>query len=278
MKTLYVTDLDGTLLNENAELTDESRKLLNDAIDKGACFTVATARTFATVIDMFKGINLAFPLILMNGVMLYDPIKRKSVYSHSIDSVTARKVLDVFKNKNLSPLVYYDKGDCLEIQYDSFSNEYQMAYVNKRNHSQGKMFVHSPSLTISEEDKIIYFVILDLYENIIELYNELKSIENINVAFYKDNYTECHFLEIFAKGVSKASGLSDIKELTGAEKIIAFGDNLNDLDMFKSADESYAVSNACDELKKASTDIIGPNTDDSVAKFIFNHYLETLNG
>lgn len=278
MKTLYITDLDGTLLNDKAELTEATSNYLNESIKKGAFFTLATARTFATVVDMFKDVKLTLPVILMNGVMLYDPINMRSVYSHSIDSYTACLVLDTFKRHSLSPLVYYDKGDCLEIKYNNSSNEFQLAYINNRNHSQGKLFTYSPSLTIEKEDKVIYFVTLDLYENIIELYNNLKTIDNINVAFYKDNYTECYFLEIFAYGVSKASGLSEVKRIIGADRVIAFGDNLNDLDMFKSADESFAVSNACEELKAIATSVIGANNEDSVAKFIYNHFSENKNG
>ncbi len=272
MSTLYITDLDGTLLNDKAELTEASKKYLNKAIEKGAKFTVATARTFATVMDMFKGVNLTIPVVLMNGVMLYDPVEMKTVYSCGIDYVSAVEVLEKFNKHGLSPLIYYDRGNCLEIKYNSSSNEYQMVYVNKRNHAQGKMFTYSPSLNICKNDKVIYFVALDLYDNIIDLYNDIKTIKNINVAFYRDNYTDCYFLEIFAYGVSKASGLSEIKKIIGADKIIAFGDNLNDIDMFRYADESYAVSDACDELKKEATDIIGSNNDDSVASFIYNHF------
>ena len=45
-----------------------------------------------------------------------------------------------------------------------------------------------------------------------------------------------------------------------------FGDRKNDLDMFRFADEAYAVQNADEELKAVATEIIGCNDEDGVAK------------
>ena len=61
-----------------------------------------------------------------------------------------------------------------------------------------------------------------------------------------------------------------------ADKIIAFGDNLNDIPLFEIADECYAVSNAEDELKKIATDVIASNDEDAVAVFI-DEYLKKNN-
>lgn len=272
MKKLYITDLDGTLLNDNAQLSELSKSKLKSLINDGAAFTVATARTFATVINLFDGIGLSLPLVLMNGVMIYDPINCKAIKSHTIKTDTVKNIISIFKNRNLYPLVYFDLGDRLEIKYSDLSNKYQMEYVNNRNHSKGKLFTYSPSLSVFDDDKIIYLVTLDKYENIIDLYNEIKKIDDITCVFYKDNYTDCYFFEIFAKGVSKASGLNEVRKITETDKVIAFGDNLNDLEMFKSADEAYAVSNACDELKTVAVSVIGSNNDDSVAKYIYNDF------
>ena len=69
---LFVTDLDGTLLNSNKEVSIKSIEILNKLIDDGVNFTVATARTPATVVDLLQDVNLKLPAVLMNGVLLYD--------------------------------------------------------------------------------------------------------------------------------------------------------------------------------------------------------------
>ena len=52
------------------------------------------------------------------------------------------------------------------------------------------------------------------------------------------------------------------------DKVICFGDNVNDIPMFELADESYATSNAADEIKKIATDVIGSCEEEGVAEFL----------
>ncbi|AGK96849.1 HAD family hydrolase [Clostridium pasteurianum] len=47
MNTLYVSDLDGTLLNRNSQLSEESKEIINTLVKKGVKFTYATARSFS---------------------------------------------------------------------------------------------------------------------------------------------------------------------------------------------------------------------------------------
>ena len=73
MKTLFLSDLDGTFLNSCGKITKRSAEIISNLTNSGVLFTVATARTYATVMEMFKDINLPCPLVLMNGVTIYDP-------------------------------------------------------------------------------------------------------------------------------------------------------------------------------------------------------------
>ena len=59
-----------------------------------------------------------------------------------------------------------------------------------------------------------------------------------------------------------------LKEMLGCEKLVAFGDSENDMDLFAAADECYAVANAVPELKERATAVIGANNEDAVAKFL----------
>ena len=66
-------------------------------------------------------------------------------------------------------------------------------------------------------------------------------------------------------------GAQKLKEMLGCDKIVAFGDGVNDIPLFRAADESYAVENACTELKEIATAIIGSNEDDSVVKWLLKN-------
>ena len=67
---LFVTDLDGTLINSKREVPKKSLEILNKLIDEGVNFTVATARTPATAVEILQDLNLKLPVALMNGVLI----------------------------------------------------------------------------------------------------------------------------------------------------------------------------------------------------------------
>lgn len=77
MKTLYISDLDGTLLNRSAELSEYAANTLNAMTAKGLCFSIATARTFVSTSKILSRLKLPIPIILMNGVLTYD-MKRQN--------------------------------------------------------------------------------------------------------------------------------------------------------------------------------------------------------
>ena len=60
--------------------------------------------------------------------------------------------------------------------------------------------------------------------------------------------------------------------MLGCQRVVCFGDGVNDIPMFKDADEAYAVSNACDELKAYATAVIDSNENDGVAKWLLDNY------
>ena len=91
---------------------------------------------------------------------------------------------------------------------------------------------------------------------------------------YHDIFNENNgFIDIYAKGTTKAAAIKNLANEIGATRIVAFGDNLNDIPMMDEADWSIAVGNAFDEVKKHADEIIGNNDDDAVAKWIEADYM-----
>ena len=101
-KMLYVSDLDGTLLNTLDDLEDSVNRL----IDKGLCFTVATARTYATVNSIVKDVHLTYPMILMNGVMLYDPVSKSCINAEIIERDSVEYILKGRKKFGVTGFAY----------------------------------------------------------------------------------------------------------------------------------------------------------------------------
>ena len=67
---LYISDLDGTLLNTKAEVMPETVRLINEAVAAGAKFSFATARTAVTAVPITSGLNINVPVVLMNTLKL----------------------------------------------------------------------------------------------------------------------------------------------------------------------------------------------------------------
>ncbi len=272
MKVLYITDLDGTFLNSSAEITERSRNIIGSLTQKGLLFSVATARTYATVMEMFSGITLPCPLVLMNGVTIFDPVDNKIIKSNPIEEALGNKIISAFRSEGIEPMLYFQQKETLDIYYTKISNEYQREYVAQRKNCKTKKFIKSETPIEIGGKSLVYIVSLDFYDKLKPVYDKVKEIKGAHCMFYRDTYTDCWFLEIISDSVSKATGAEQIKEMLGIDKIIAFGDNLNDIELFKFADESYAVSNAQPELKQVATGVIGSNDENAVAEFILNRF------
>lgn len=272
MKTLYITDLDGTLLNSQAQISQNSVSLLNDLIDKGALFSLATARTYSTVVPIMKDVNLNTPVVLMNGVCLYDITQRKMQDVHFLEMETVRQIVDVFLKHGKYPMLYFENEGAITVEYTVLSTQSQIDYVSNRKKFYNKNFLKRDSFLLDDSRKCIYIVTLDKYDEIKEIAHEIENSFDVGCHFYSDNYCGEYFLEIFNKHASKSSGVQKVKDILNADKIIAFGDNLNDSPMFEIADEAYAVKNAVTQLKEKATGVIDSNNEDAVARFIFEHF------
>ncbi len=92
--------------------------------------------------------------------------------------------------------------------------------------------------------------------------------------FQREIYTDDEYwLEVMPKHATKAEGIHRLKELCGYDRIVSFGDALNDIPMFRGSDEAYAVENAVPALKAAASGIIGSNEEDGVANWLLENCL-----
>ena len=94
MKTLYVTDLDGTLLNMKQELNKEVAEQINKLINKGINFTVSTGRG-DSIRTILKDINFKLPAMILNGALNYDFDKRKYVDAKAIPINKVTEIMQI---------------------------------------------------------------------------------------------------------------------------------------------------------------------------------------
>lgn len=268
-KTLYISDLDGTLLNQNAEVSEYTVNALNTMIADGFNFSVATARTAASAFKILDGIQWNIPFVLMNGVLIYCPSQKRYVQIHSLSVKAVREIIAIFKTLCVTGFMYGLKDSKQQTYYESLDRKPLRDFVDERINRYHKKFRQVNSFTDISPENIIYFTLLDTRENIQCVHDALATMTGINYILYKDNYSpDLWYLEIHSDKASKQSGVNYLREMYGYERVVGFGDNLNDLPMFTACDVRIAVENAKPEVKAAADYICGANDNNGVAKWL----------
>ena len=275
-KTLYITDLDGTLLNSDKETSPYTRDTLNKLIAGGLQFSVATARTASSAVKILSGLNINIPVILMNGVLIYEINSERYIRIEAFSPGIAARVTEVFEEYGVTGFMYAINGNKPVTFYESLESKVMKDFHDERVARYSKNFERIESFKDGISDnQIIYFTLMDEYEPLKCMLEDFRNIEGLEAVLYRDIYSEGGwFLELHSIKASKYNAVRYIRKYCGFDRIIGFGDNLNDIPLFKACDECYAVSNAIRELKEAATGIVGGNTKDGVAKYIF----ERVNG
>lgn len=266
-KTLFITDLDGTLLNSDCALSENTRQIINSLTSKGVCFSVATARTIMSVQNILEGLELTAPAVLMTGVCLYDMGKREYIHCNYINESSVRRFCDIVKGaESISPYIYTIRENELCVYCEHMENENAKAFAEERRKKYGKRFVMLKSFDELDPRDVLYFVICAKKELIDPYYEKLKGDDDLYYSYYRDIYdTSIYYLEICSSKASKAGGIRYLRENYGFTQIHCFGDNNNDIPMFKESDYCYAVENALPEVKAIATEVIASNNDDGVA-------------
>lgn len=268
MKTLYVSDLDGTLLQSNETTSDFTNKAINNLVAEGMIFSYATARSYVTAQKVTKGLNAEIPLIVYNGAFIIDNKSGKTMYSNYFDSSVCDLIKDLL-NSSIYPIVYSYIDSVEKFSFvESKCIKGMKAFINSR---KGDKRINALS---NEADlfkgEIFYITCIDSEEKLKPFYNKYKS--KFNCIYQRDIYTNEQWLEIVPKSTTKANAVLQLKKLMGCDKIISFGDAINDIDMFEISDECYAVENAASELKQLTTGIIESNNENGVAKWLIKNY------
>lgn len=272
MKNLYISDMDGTLLQNNGKMSEYTKEKLNEFYDRNIPFAVATARSMISALPLLESVRFKAPIVLMNGVFVYDTETKKAVKYHEINRSVLQEILDCFYEKSLHPFMFlYSDDNKLSIKYTELDNEGMQEFYDMRVDVLEGRFTKADNMAVITKGQhpvyVNYYAPPQVLDPVVE---KLKKIRDISFAYYKDSYSEDWLVEIYAHTASKANGAREVAEIIGAKKITAFGDNLNDIIMLKSADVAIAVENAVPEVKEIADIIIGTNTADSVVKYIEN--------
>ena len=271
IKNLFVSDLDGTLLTSDMNISENSLKIINTLIDEGMIFTYATARSISSASIVAEGLSTKHPIIAYNGAFIVEPDTRKILAKEDFSRAQTEVVKEILYQNHISPLVYsFVEGKERVSWIPREENEGKKHYIDSRKGDK-----RLRSVDLDEElykGEVFYFTCIGEKEELEPVYQALKDNENYTCTFQPEIYREEYWLEIMPRKATKANAILKLKELLGCDKVVSFGDAINDIPMFRISDECYAVENAVEELKKMATAVIDSNNNDGVAKWLNAHW------
>ena len=270
-ETLYVSDMDGTLLNSNSVLSQYTTDKLNELIaNEGVLFTVATARTPATVVSLMSNIKATVPFIVMTGAALWDSNADSFISVKAMPNDDVRQILEVFERHGINPFVYRRHENTLIVNHVEDLSDKEKEFIEPRIKTKYKRLHLSAKLETDSPDEAVLVFSMGEYGTEESIVAEIKD-KNIQCApacYYDIFDTSQGILDIYAPSTTKAHAIKQLAETLGVERIVVFGDNRNDIPMMKIADHSVAVSNAFDDVKAIADEVIGSNDEDAVVKWI----------
>lgn len=274
--TLFVSDLDGTLLNRQDKLSDFTIATLNRLLDRGLLFTFATARSIHSARKVTEGLSPRLPWIVHNGAFIIDSASGNRIFQTFFTPEQKEILKEEALRLGLFPLVYaiVDGRERVSFLEGSEPRHPGMAFYlqNRRNDPRLR-----PAKTIEElyRGESFYMTFIHQRETLAPLWERVKGLDWANGTFQQELYRQEHWLELMPQLATKAQAAQRLKESLGCSRLVAFGDAVNDLPLFAAADERYAVANAIEELKAAATGIIGSNEEDGVARFLLKRQEQT---
>lgn len=268
MKTLYVSDLDGTLLRSDEITSEYTNRVINSLTDKGMIFSYATARSFVTAQKVTKGLTAKIPLIVYNGAFVIDNISEEILIENYFDNDVDNLLEDLFNNE-VYPIVYAFINDEEKFSFiPKLCTQGMNFFINSR---KGDIRTNAvETVNDLKSGKIFYITCIDEPKKLEPLYKKYQN--DFHCVYQTDIYSKAQWLEFMPKETSKANAIKQLQALMMCERLVVFGDGKNDIDMFQLADEGYAVQNAVDELKSIATGIIEDNDSDGVAKWLEQNY------
>ncbi len=231
---IICTDLDDTLLTSDKIVSEENKLAIKYFMDEGGTFTYATGRVLKTSRMIFKYMVPNAPIIVCNGVMIYDAHNDKVLWERELDS-DYKKIMDAVKDKFPDVGMYaYTKNGEQFISRNSLSDWY-INYAGIDGNIVKTSEINDPAY------KTVFFVEEEKMDFLREFVWSLEWSDKFNFS-----RSEPIYFEMLPKGAGKGEALLKLAEILGIDKkkTIGVGNYENDLTLVEKAGVGVAVSNA----------------------------------
>lgn len=262
---IVASDLDGTLLAPNHQLSAYSKETLKALHEQGYTFVFATGRHHVDVASIRRTVGIPAYMITSNGARVHDQ-NDQEMYSQNVPEDLVQPVIDTIKTDPEILIHMYQNDDWLlnkdDEQLRDFHEEFTYKLYDQDN---------APTDGIA---KVFFTHPAQNHEHLVTFETKLREQfgDRLNIAF---STPWC--LEVMSAGVSKGDALKAVAESIGLtlENTIAFGDGMNDVEMLSMAGKGLVMGTSHEKVMKAlpNNEVIGSNADDAVAHYLQDHLL-----
>jgi len=261
---LIAIDIDDTLLNDDIQVTEGTKKALERAINAGVTVTLATGRMYASAKKIAEQIQLNVPIITYQGALVKTLLDGEVLYERSVPADAARKVLDYANEHGLHLQLYVD-----DVLYGTEDNARIQAYSKLTNIP----YVIEPNFELLIDKPNHKMLIIDepeVLDHHIEILQQMLG-DQLHITKSK-----AHYLEFMHKEGTKGHALQFLAQHIGCsmDQTIGIGDAWNDREMISVAGLGVAMGNAVPSLKEIADYVTLSNNEEGVRhvieKFIFN--------
>ena len=255
---LLITDIDGTIADRTYTISKENIESVKYFVENGGTFTYATGRQVPIAKSIIDQLLPNAPVICYNGAAIYDYIAGKYLWYSPLDSSSKEAIFDVLKNcpeanveiNTPTSLCVIKNSDAALARYEKFAAFFK----------QIESIDEAPLPWLK-----IVFVMQDSYMSILRNHIE-------NQPYFKNfqfSQSASFLYELLSYNVNKGTALEKLRELLGSKyKVIAIGDNENDIEFLKAADKGFAVANASSLLLEHSPSMTVHQKDHALADVI----------
>ena len=255
---LFVTDMDGTLLNSQRKITDQVKLAIKKAVEAGVIFTVATGRMHISALPYVQELGIDVPVITYNGALI-KYASGDEVFASYLDKQLVQSLVDYAHGQNIYIQLYSD-DKLYYYQENELSKFYQTA-AGVVGHPVGdaldKYMDKVPKLlligrTPEEADRAARDIAAKFSGQIV-------AVKSTPI-----------YVELIKPGINKASAIAKMAEIykVPAEAILAIGDSNNDITMLQSAHYGVAMGNANADVKKVAKYQVADCDHDGIAEAI----------
>ena len=245
------SDMDGTLLNSQHQISLRTEQAIKSILRKGIPFIPVSARPPYAITPYTDQLQTNLPIICYSGALILDQ-DLNELYSVTIEQTDLDKLTELLKPYEHLSISYYSGVDW---------------FVNDKNCYWAAQEAEISGLTSKDMPvnvKNVHKVLIMAEPVYIQ---ELEKLLTTALPHLSIHPSKPEYLEINNKAATKANAIRFMENYfqIAADEIIAFGDNFNDLDMLEYAGLSVAMGNAPDEIKQIAKEVTATNNEDGIA-------------